>query len=525
MADNSKSTLWVLAHGTAIVAVLASLFTGLRIASLRFPAIAEIGELLPQGQVHDVHFFSAGLLSLVACGYALSIAFTLVREKTTFIVERVRAFGFHQWVILLGCAAIAILVCSGWLLFSGGDSAAPARDLHFYGALAVALYLFLHGGVYFAQFGQRVLRRIFSPGGQRRRAALALAFLLPLVLSATWLSVAKLSPHRLTVAPLADTTHIRIDGLADETAWSSAEPLTLLTDGGANFFDGRSRVKVRALHNRDEIYFHFLWQDPTESLIHLPLQKTEQGWRVQQDGFHHFDEQRFYEDKFAVLLSNYCGFAAAGTAHLGRKPLGDKPANWHGRGYHYSESPQLHDLWHWKAVRTNDMMLADDNFIGPPDKVRPGQRRYTAGYQKDGKESGSYVMNWKWYKPNSITPKRLPKNPQALAAFQNTSADADWVIPWFDYRPYTAEKDTYPIGTIMPSVMYRSNRFEGDRADVRAHGVWRDGHWSLELVRKLDTGSPQDVPVRDGSCIWVSAFDHAQVAHTRHTRAIRLNLE
>lgn len=525
MTDNAKSSLWILVHSAVIAGVITSLLTGLRIATLRLPIIAHIDELLPQGQVHTAHFFSALLLSTVAFGYTVVTVRALRQKKLETLIEQTRAFRFHQWVIVAGCAIIVLLLCSGWLLFSGFANTTPARDLHFYGALAIAAYLFLHGGVYFMQFGQRVLLRILKPGERHWRTAITISILFPVIIAAAWPIFSGISPHRLTAAPLAANTHIRIDGVADEAAWSNAEPLTLLTDGGANFRDGQSRVRLRALHNAGEIYFHFQWEDPSESLLHLPLQKTADGWRVQQDGFHNFDEKRFYEDKFAVMLSDSCAFAAAGTAHLGRKPLADKPANWHGRGYHYSESTQLHDLWHWKAVRTNDMMLADDNHIGQPDIVRPGQRRYTAGYRQDAKESGSYVMNWQWYKPGGITPKRLPKEPQLLAAYQISGRTSDWVIPWFDYEPYTREKDFYPEGTVMPSVMYRSNRFEGDRADVRAHGTWRDGHWSLEVVRKLETGSPLDVAIHSGVCLWVSAFDHAQVAHTRHTRAIRLTLE
>ncbi|WP_198040074.1 ethylbenzene dehydrogenase-related protein [Microbulbifer agarilyticus] len=326
---------------------------------------------------------------------------------------------------------------------------------------------------------------------------------------------------------------IEIDGVADEIQWRKATAIRVHTDGGANFDNGETEVTLRALSNGEEFYLFARWRDATKSLLHLPLVKTGQGWEVQQKGFHNFDETRYYEDKFAVLLSSSCTFSAAGTAHLGRNPLPNHPPNWHGKGYHYSSDNQLHDLWHWKAVRTNDMYLADDNFIGPPDKVRAGERRYTAGYQQDGKESGAYVMNWQWYNPNTITPKRLPSAPAQLAALQQVDLaqvqsaenqdEEEWVIPWFDFEPYSSEQDaSYPIGTVMPSVMYNSNRFEGDRADVRARGRWHEGYWHLELVRKLVTGSALDVPITDGTCLWVSAFDRAQVAHTRHTRAIRL---
>ena len=77
----------------------------------------------------------------------------------------------------------------------------------------------------------------------------------------------------------------------------------------------------------------------------------------------------------------------------------------------------------------------------------------------------------------------------------------------------------------MTSVMYTSNRFEGDRADVRARAQWSDNVWSLELVRKINTQSPKDIPLHDGVCLWIAAFDHAQIEHTRHVRPVKLVLE
>ncbi len=136
------------------------------------------------------------------------------------------------------------------------------------------------------------------------------------------------------------------------------------------------------------------------------------------------------------------------------------------------------------------MFLADDNLIGSPDVVRKGSRRYTAGYLADPKLSGAYWMNWKWYKPTGIVPRRMPRQAEDLEPYQADQVqDLDWYIPWYIYDHYDAERDDYPPGTVMPSVLHMSNRFEGDRADVYAHGRWADCQWTLELMRRLDTGS------------------------------------
>ncbi|MCG8673471.1 MAG: ethylbenzene dehydrogenase-related protein [Pseudomonadales bacterium] len=366
-----------------------------------------------------------------------------------------------------------------------------------------------------------------SPLKQIKRSA-ALVIVVIITVPLFWIVMKATSSHVLVVNTINVDQYIQIDGIADESFWEQALPQTIFTHGGANFEDGATPITIKALQNGNELFMHVEWQDATESLRHLPLVKTDSGWRVQQNGFHHFAETKYYEDKLAIILSENCEFGAAGTAHLGPRPLKDKPKHWTGLGYHYSETDVV-DLWHWKAVRTNHMRLMDDNYIGKPDIVREGARRYKAGYKTDARESGAYKMNWKWYSPNGVVPKRLPFNNEWLAPYQSDGniqeAEIPWVLPWFDGEAYSSLKDNLPIGTVLPSILYTSNQFEGDRAHVRAYAQWQDGKWSLELFRKLNTGSDKDVALRDGLCLWVAAFDHAQIAHTRHVRPIKLRFK
>ena len=517
-------------HALAIAVVLLNLLTGLRIAIVHRPNLLWLSELLPQGELHSLHVWGGYGLTAVAISYLVyrSVVAPAGVSSRVSVMDR-----YHRCVIRAGYLLLTAMLLSGWLLlFDGLSFAGVTADIatfHFYSALAVAAYLVLHGGAYFVQLGARLFTRMFYPGRRIARVNMALLGLAAVSMAVVW--QLRMASHaiELPIARIPLDQFIHIDGIANEPAWQQARTIHINTHGGANFDNGETRVLLRAVHNGVEAFFHVTWDDPDESLKHLPLKKTDAGWTVLGEGFYRFDEQQYYEDKFAVMLANTCSDGAAGTMHLGRKPLDEKPANWHGKGYHYASDGQVRDLWHWKAVRTNNMVLADDNFIGPPDRMRPGERRYTAGYMKYSKESGAYVMNWQWYTPSTVTPKRLPKDPQVLLPYQQkeeeSAGNLSWVIPWFDYQPYQSQHDHYPAGTVMPSVMYRSNRFEGDRADVRAHAQWRDGKWSLELVRKLDTGSDLDVAITTGVCLWVAAFDRSQIAHTRHQRPLRVTLE
>ena len=508
--------VWILLHGTAIVFLLLNLATGLRIATLTHPWLLSVSALLPQGKMHELHYIGGVGLSALAIGFCL---------YTLQVKTQSKRKTYHRIVIWCGYLLLVSAIASGWLMLLDKSHWLPSTQWHFYTALGLAAYFVLHAGGYFIDWGWPAIRRILQPALQYQPLLMISLLLVVIAGTFSYLRFAYQPATPLKITPIAIDSFIIVDGKADEPAWDKATPITIMTRGGANFSNGETPVTLKAIENGVEVFFHLRWQDATESRKHLPLMKTANGWKVQQDGFTRFDEVTHYEDKFAVMLSMNCEPGGSGTAHLGPKPLPNYPANWHGKGYHYSDDGQVRDIWHWKAVRTNDMHLADDNFFASPIPPRAGERRYTAGYLPDGKESGAYVMNWQWYKPDTIVPKRLPKEPELLEPYQTTNDSLTWVISWFDYEPYQAAKDHYPVGTIMPSVMYRSNRFEGDRADVRARGQWKDGWWSLEMSRRLDTGSPHDVPIQSRTCLWVSAFDSSQIAHTRHQQAIKLQLE
>jgi len=515
MSHPKRSLSWVVLHLTVIGLAITSLLTGLRIAAVSRPEIVPFSALLPQGSLHDAHLLSAmGLI-------AVATAYLLLRLTRRWPPSGRR--GFHQRVIQSGYLLLPLLMSTGTALYFG-TVVGTVQDIHYYAALGLIFFLFLHAGLMFVQFGGGIFTRITFPARPTTGDAgiIAVTTVIALVLVA----LSQGATHQtLTLSRIELTDIIDIDGIMNEAVWSRARPVKVQTHGGANFVDGATAVTVRALHNGTEAFFYLTWADPTHSLRHLPLVKEEEGWRVLENGFYRFDETTHYEDKFAVMLAENCDPGGSDSTRLGPQPLTDKPPNWHGKGYHYTDDGGIRDVWHWKAVRTNDMHLADDNYFGAPDDERSGSRRYPAGYLHDGKSSGGYVMNWQWYSPDGVTPKRLPGDASELAPYQlGGSTGAPWVIPWYDYDLYDAAKDEYEPGTVMPAVLYSSNRFEGDRADVRARAVWEKGQWSLELARPLDTGSPQDIALKDGVCLWVAAFDRAQFAHTRHARPLRLSM-
>lgn len=525
---------WSLLHLLAIISILISLLTGLRIAILEHAYLLQFSRLLPQGELHTLHFFSACVFSLCAISYLVLRIRGQVYSLSN-VRKRNRSIRYHLLVGRLLYVICLVSITSGWVLFAENVdfNKSLLLFLHYMAALFFILYLLLHAGAWFIELGQNVFLRTLSPLKQfkkiRQKNSLlwltcGLFFLIPIV----WMLAQGVSQHTLVIGRIDINQRIQINGRADEPSWQQATPITVFTHGGANFENGSTPITLKALHNGAELFMHVEWDDPNESLTHLPLYKTQAGWKIQQNGFHTFNETQYYEDKLAIIIAENCDFAAAGTAHLGPQPLPDKPRHWSGQGYHYSDN-RIVDLWHWKAVRTNHMRLMDDNYIGEPDIVRAGNRRYSAGYKTDARESGAYKMNWKWYSPGNVEPKRLPVKEQWLKPYQPggdiKQAEVPWVMPWFDGEPYRKSIDTYPAGTVLPSILYTSNRFEGDRAQVHAFATWQAGKWSLELFRKLNTDSDNDIPIQDGVCLWVAAFDRSQIAHTRHVRPVKLRFQ
>jgi hypothetical protein len=263
----------------------------------------------------------------------------------------------------------------------------------------------------------------------------------------------------------------------------------------------------------------------------VPLIKTEAGWKLVHSNYFNNDENDFYEDKFAVMLAR-SPVAGGNTIQVGPKPIDGKPGPSNGLGLHATSDGSLADVWHWKSVRSGATNPFDDNHFGPPLDVKAGSR-YTGGYTQDPKTGGGYDQNFdKIGDGKLVTVRFLPRDLAAQQASMgkfnpdvNVSDTGSYAMHKSDVVPYSAEFDAkIPVGTVIPSVVFEKP-FEGDRGDVSAHAVWKDGWWTLEASRKLDTGSKFDQAIVNDLYMWVSVFDHNQVRHTRHMRPLKLRLE
>jgi hypothetical protein len=132
------------------------------------------------------------------------------------------------------------------------------------------------------------------------------------------------------------------------------------------------------------------------------MQKQADGWHLVGTRADIADVTDFYEDKFAILFGRTTEFGNGGSTHMGPKPLGDKPAPLHSRGFHYTTDGSYLDVWQWKASRGGMLGHVDDQYFGPPIEPKPaevaGTARYQGGYWNDP-GSAFYVYNFKGEPP------------------------------------------------------------------------------------------------------------------------------
>jgi hypothetical protein len=528
----------LLLHWSLVAALLVSVSTGWRIAGMTSDNVLLrwVEALLLQGNVLRWHFISATLLVALTLAYVsflfymglggrLSVRLASLRSPD----RQTRWQALNKLVYWVAFALLGGAAATGLWLYTLPGVWLPAEPLvtaHQWLSWGFVVYIALHVLLQVGMGGLRQLLKIVSP-----RMAYGLGGGLALVAGVAAAGVTYLADtSTLPILEIARTsTPPTLDGKADDAAWAQAREAVVHTIRGFGLEGGEVQVHVKALHDGRHAYLQFRWPDATRSQKHIPLIKTEAGWRVMHSNYFNNDENDFYEDKFAVMLAR-SPVAGGNTVRLGPKPLDDKPGPDNGLGLHVATDGSLADVWHWKSVRTGAFNQFDDNHFGAPLPVKPG--RYTGGYTQDPKSAGGYEQNFG--KPDAagiVLPRFLPVDLPAQQARMGrfnpdpqVGDDGQFWMSRADVVPYSAQADAQiAVGTVIPSVII-DKAFEGDRGDVVVYALWQDGWWTLEARRLLDTGSAFDQPITDGMYMWLAVFDHNQVRHTRHVRPLRLKL-
>jgi cytochrome b subunit of formate dehydrogenase len=546
----------IILHWTTAIALIVSLFTGIRIAAddLVAPISKWLSPILPQGEIWTWHFLAGLTLFFSGSAYAAYVVRAGLAERNTLKKTRVltmRAPIKMKWgavnVVLhwLLYVLIVLLAGTGILLYLGYGN--WWVYIHSTVAFVALGYIFAHVAAHYLHGGWWQVFRVFRPtqltitSAVRPKPVLiaicAGLIFAALVAAADWETRDTLVITRIDGAP-------KEDGTMSDPLWSRARPVFIQTQQGANLGGtGESLVEVRALRNNDKVYFAFRWEDPTRSLRREPIIKREDGWYNLDKNAEKQDAVDFYEDKISVIFSDNPSLGGSGVTFLGSHPLpDDKPRPLNERGFHYTTDGSIIDMWQWKASRGGLLGHVDSQYITSPYEPSKDEANYNARYQggywnKPGRTIYSY--NFKFIRKDHVGPitvLRLPLDWKAQVAAlgkydldPNSSDDENgrWYMFEEESEPYTPEADAkIPIGTVLPGVII-SGQYEGERAEVNGWAKWKDGHWTLELVRNITAAGKygKDFVVGHDLYMWVAVFDHAQTRHTVHSRAVRVTMQ
>ncbi|MEW5965136.1 MAG: ethylbenzene dehydrogenase-related protein [Pseudomonadota bacterium] len=319
-------------------------------------------------------------------------------------------------------------------------------------------------------------------------------------------------PKALTAVNAAQAP--ALDGTANDPAWQKAKAVELEFVKGENF-GGTEKTTgtIKAARVGDMLYLLLQYQDATYSQRRFPFVKQPDGsWlKLKSPENKGGDENKFYEDKAALLWpikDSIAGFDEDGCFMSCHDKQPPKP---YGNKYTEKEG-ELGDLWHFKSVRTGPVGQVDDGYV---DHVRyEPQKAETAGRHGDPKSGGGYKnIELKDGKPEFM-------NKDGKAA----NKGGTYWLKVEDKSPFDDSK--FQPGDEVASIMV--SKIEGDAGDIGAGILWKDGVWTIEIARKLVTGSKFDVQFDDlskGYLFGVSVFDNAQVRHAYVKRPLMLVFE
>jgi hypothetical protein len=163
------------------------------------------------------------------------------------------------------------------------------------------------------------------------------------------------------------------------------------------------------------------------------------------------------------------------------------------------------DLWQWRAARSNAVGFASDDWVLEYRNGDAGRSPFfnppKPQFMYDEKISGFRAI------PESQLQARMG---QAALIEKKNALPLD-------------PNAKFAVGDLLPQYLQREP--EGSAADVQAFGRYVDGHWVVELRRKLNTGSADDKVLRVGTAypIGFSIFDDT-VSNRRHYVTLPLTL-
>ncbi len=310
---------------------------------------------------------------------------------------------------------------------------------------------------------------------------------------------------------------------------------------------GYKDLSVQAAYDAKNLYLRYEWKtdQPFPGSEHQYLRFDGKEWKVW--GFPKLDkvvqdgkQPGIYEDRMSIMIDDgkVADFGKQGcwlTCHEGerdmpkqftkdevaanpmltavkkrdvRKYLPDSrtdPLDWK-TGKTVEEIAKLKgegkfvDLIQWRAHRSNPVGMADDGYVLEWRNSDEGKNMF--GGNADAKtHEPKFMWDAKKVGYKSITADQLRKGEHFLIREQNA-------VP---FDPNAGWKE----GDMVPDYMVSREDAKGSAADNNAVGTWKDGKWTVLLVRPLGLTNADDKSLKAGSVYNVGFAVHDDNITTR----------
>ena len=323
-----------------------------------------------------------------------------------------------------------------------------------------------------------------------------------------------------------------------------AGPLEPMPVKGKN---GSIDLKVQVAYDTQNAFFRFQWKtlNPFPGSEHQYLRFDGKEWKVYgypkldkvvQDG----TQPGIYEDRMTIMIDDgkVPGFAQQGcwlTCHDGERDMQkvaskddaaanallaaikkkdvrkylpasrDNPSDWK-TGKSLDEIAKLKaaggfvDLMQWRAHRSNPVGMADDGYVLEYRNFDDGKNMFGGNADKET-HMPKFMWDEKRVGYKSITADKLRQGEHFLIREQNA-------VP---FDPKAGWKE----GDMIPDYITSREDAKGSAADNNAVGSWKNGMWTVVLVRPLNLTNDDDKALKVGGVYNVGFAVHDDNITTR----------
>lgn len=269
----------------------------------------------------------------------------------------------------------------------------------------------------------------------------------------------------------------KIDGLSGDKAWAGAEALT--TKGAFG-----PEVTMKAVVSGDTISVLLSWPDATNDNVDEVWEYDGAVWT-----------KGPIDDAVAMFWNiddSIAGFNQKGCEILCHESPQGKSMMITGPAPSETEWPgdkQRGDIWDMSLAISNIRSAGNDYYFGidevylkNPSVMQPVIRRrhdtFTAKAPLELNEIGGSP---------GVTGKPLYKLKAGLTV-------ANTPYPLLAQVEQISDYSVFKPGDRIPYILFHplDTKWGGNRDDIKGKGIWKDGRWTVEMSRKLNTGHPEN---------------------------------